>query len=78
MSRHVSCLMTVSLSGVANCLFCDETLTFLGESRLLGLLRHFYLPTVKWLFLRLLFYTQGDSDVISSYHIYASYFSAML
>ena len=33
MSHHVSCLMTVSLSGIAKCLFCIETLAFLTESR---------------------------------------------
>jgi len=36
MSRHDSCLMSVSLSGIAKCLFCIESLTFLAESRPLG------------------------------------------
>jgi len=39
MSRHVSCLvtvLTVSLSGIAKCLVCAETLVFLAESRPLG------------------------------------------
>jgi len=42
-SFHVSlcfmshdCVLTVSLSGTAKCLFCDETLAFLAESRPLG------------------------------------------
>jgi len=36
-SFHVSSsLMTVSLSGIAKCLFCVETLAFLAESRPLG------------------------------------------
>jgi len=36
MSCHVSCLMTLSLSGIAKCLFCAETVAFLAESRPLG------------------------------------------
>jgi len=42
-SFHVSsclvshdCVLTVSLSGIAKCLFCAETLAFLAESRPLG------------------------------------------
>jgi len=36
-SFHVSsCLMTVSLSGIAKCLFCVETLASLAERRPLG------------------------------------------
>jgi len=42
-SFHVSsclmshdCVLTVSLSDIARCLFCVETLTFLAESRPLG------------------------------------------
>jgi len=41
MCRHVSishdCVLTVSLSGIAKCLLCAETLEFLAESRPLGL-----------------------------------------
>ena len=43
LSFHVSsclvshdCVLTVSLSGIAKCLFCVETLSFLAQSRLLG------------------------------------------
>jgi len=30
------CVLTVSLSGIAKCFFCAETLTFLAERRPLG------------------------------------------
>jgi len=50
-SVHVSvcltfhdCVLTVSLSGTAKCLFCAETLTFLAERRRLGSFRFTYLP----------------------------------
>ena len=33
---HVSRILTVSLSGVAKCLFCAETLAHLAESKPLG------------------------------------------
>jgi len=46
-SRHVSCLMTVSLWGIAKCLFCVETLTFLAESRPLGLVTRCLLTYCK-------------------------------
>ena len=48
MSRFVSCLMT--LLGIAKCLLCVETLTFLAESRPLSHLFAVYLLTAKRFF----------------------------
>ena len=47
MSCHVSCLMTVSLSGIVKCLFCAETLTFLAEGRPRGPFIHCLLTYCK-------------------------------
>ena len=49
MSHH--CVLTVCLSGVANCLFCVETLAFLAESRLLAvyLLTYLLKRLILWL-----------------------------
>ena len=44
---HVSCLMTVSLSGIVKCLFCAETLTFLAEVRPQGPFIHCLLTYCK-------------------------------
>ena len=53
-SFHVSsclishdCVLTVSLSGIAKCLFCVETLTFLADSRPLGPFIHCLLAYCK-------------------------------
>ena len=45
------CVLTVSLSGIARCLFCAETLAFVAESRPLGLVTWCllaYRKTVVW------------------------------
>jgi len=48
------CALIVSLSGIAKCLFCVETLAFLAESRPLGQFTLYILTSCKTLFLQLL------------------------
>lgn len=41
------CVLTMSLSGIAKCLFCAETLAFLAECRPLGPFTHYLLTYCK-------------------------------
>jgi len=79
LSFHISsclkshdCVLPVSLSGIARCLLCAETVAFLAESRPLGSLTHCLLTYRKKLLLWLLLFYRYNCILITVHWQYLS------